>query len=487
MVGRRPPSRRSTEYAWLITGPLALLSVFCCTALGLMVRPAFGSWIVTVVVFAAMIAAAMPTLNIVVRRQALGVTLTEIPLVLAFYFLPPLSVVLAYTLATLVVQIRRKLAPAKFWFNIVRAAAATSLANLVLLALPEIRGVGPSTWGILFAAVGTHTLVTLAAVVAVITLVQGWQAGRELVRNAPPALLTAAINVSVGLLILISLAATNWAFILLAALAGAFVLVYRSYSQFFRQHRTLGNMYQLTRAISESGQDGTLADGCSDRVRTLMQAEYATLWLPGAGSAPGSAADRRVTTTPACSTSRGPRRSCVSWRSTRAGRWPWAPGCRMTRICGAWSGRAGIKDAIIVPLRSGQAVIGTLEVVNRLGDTNHFTPGDVPVFETVAAHAAVALENSRLVDRLRFDAYHDGLTGLPNRRRISGALEEAVRVRARARWSPSCCSTSTACARSTSRWAMPRATRCSPRWPAGCVAARRPPRWSAGSAATSSW
>ncbi len=54
----------------------------------------------------------------------------------------------------------------------------------------------------------------------------------------------------------------------------------------------------------------------------------------------------------------------------------------------------------------------------------------MPIFETIAAHAAVALENSRLVDRLRHDAYHDGLTNLPNRRRITAALEEAIRVRA---------------------------------------------------------
>jgi len=40
------------------------------------------------------------------------------------------------------------------------------------------------------------------------------------------------------------------------------------------------------------------------------------------------------------------------------------------------------------------------------------------------------VENSRLVDRLRFDAYHDALTGLPNRRRMLAALDEAVKVRA---------------------------------------------------------
>jgi diguanylate cyclase (GGDEF)-like protein len=52
------------------------------------------------------------------------------------------------------------------------------------------------------------------------------------------------------------------------------------------------------------------------------------------------------------------------------------------------------------------------------------------LLETIAAHAAVAVENSRLVERLRFDAYHDGLTSLPNRRRVTNGLEEAVAVRA---------------------------------------------------------
>lgn len=46
----------------------------------------------------------------------------------------------------------------------------------------------------------------------------------------------------------------------------------------------------------------------------------------------------------------------------------------------------------------------------------------------MAAHAAVALENSRLVDRLRHDAYHDTLTRLPNRRRVTAALDESVKI-----------------------------------------------------------
>ena len=75
-------------------------------------------------------------------------------------------------------------------------------------------------------------------------------------------------------------------------------------------------------------------------------------------------------------------------------------------------------------------MIGSLEVAGRMHDLEHFTRDDVRLLETIAAHASVAVENNRLVDRLRFDAYHDALTGLPNRRRMLGALEEALKIRA---------------------------------------------------------
>jgi diguanylate cyclase (GGDEF)-like protein len=427
-ASRQPIARRSPEFAWLITGPLALLSVVITTGLALAENHVVDSWLLSAIFFVILIITNIGVLHVVVRRQGFSVTVNELALVVALYMLPPVSVVVVCTLAALVTQLRRRIAPAKLWFNVAKTATGSAMACVVLAALPEINDVGPVAWAILFAATMTNSLVTMFAVVGVLSLVQGKQAGWETARAITPTLITTCINILVGLLILTAIETTAWSALLLVALVCVLAVVYRSYADFFRQHRTLSEVYELTRAVTEAGQDATLIDQLLVRVRALMQAEYATLHLPAQGRHPEVLLTSKVEAPGLLDIAQTPsairRRANEERRSVAVG----------ARLDGDHDldyalRAAGVKDCIVVPLRSGQAVIGTLEMVNRLGDLKNFMAGDVQVLETIAAHAAVAVENSRLVDRLRYDAYHDRLTGLPNRRRVTDALAASVKVR----------------------------------------------------------
>src|SRR5204862_5590878 len=84
-------------------------------------------------------------------------------------------------------------------------------------------------------------------------------------------------------------------------------------------------------------------------------------------------------------------------------------------------------------------VIGSLLVGNRLTEGTTFSDDDLRLMETLANQAAVALENgqleqslaelSRLKEQLRYQAYHDPLTGLANRSLFLDQVNERIAVR----------------------------------------------------------
>ncbi|MFI7598433.1 putative bifunctional diguanylate cyclase/phosphodiesterase [Actinoplanes sp. NPDC049681] len=429
MAGRSPSRGRSSQYAWLITAPLALFALVCLVFYWLAKPTWWHHWAGSLLVLVAFIIAHVSVLSVVVRRQALLVVLNEIPLILAIYFLPPVPVILAPTIASLVTQLRSRTDTTKTAYNVAKSAARTAAALVVVSCMPHIRGAGPGTWGILAAAVATATIVSWLSYAGVITVVQDRRAGQDALRAGSQTLVTAAINIVVGLVFLVALDATWWAAIPLGLLLLAMTFVLRSFSEFFRQHRTLTEVYELTQAMREQGTDGSLPDVLLSRVRTLMRAEYATLWLPAQGRHPEVLLTARVDGKGLLDIA--PTPPPVREEAIRSGHTiPVGPRFGETMHLRPYLRDSRVKDVIAVPLRSGQTSVGCLEVINRLGDAVTFRDADVQVLETIAAHAAVAVENARLVERLRYDAYHDRLTSLPNRRRMIDALAESVKVRA---------------------------------------------------------
>jgi diguanylate cyclase (GGDEF)-like protein/PAS domain S-box-containing protein len=93
------------------------------------------------------------------------------------------------------------------------------------------------------------------------------------------------------------------------------------------------------------------------------------------------------------------------------------------------------ESVIRCPIYTAEGVLGVLSVQSYTPDV--YGEGDVEVLETIAALAATAIRNQRLVEeirrseeRLAYQAFHDSLTDLANRtlflERVGSALERAA-------------------------------------------------------------
>ncbi|MGE5828480.1 MAG: putative bifunctional diguanylate cyclase/phosphodiesterase [Micromonosporaceae bacterium] len=404
---------------------MAALTVAMAVQLAVQYPPRLGQVPAALLFFGLFLLAQAIQLHFEVRRHAFTLILTEIPLLLALFALTPILVIATRLASLLVVLLIERHAVVKIAYNLASVGVTTSVASLIVAASPP-RDVGPGTWLVLAAAVAVATVISLASVVTVISLVQGLPPLSSLARTTASTFTVAAVNTTVGVVVLIASKAEPLSVLLLLFLGAILVFVYRAYAQFVRQHHSLAELYELTRIMADAGRDGSLPDVLLGRVRELLHAEYATLWLPAQGRYPELLLSARVDDPGLLDMS--PLPAALRRRAIAAGE---------TLVVGQKTGDeelrtelrdAGTKDAIVVPLRSGTAVIGSLEVVGRLGDRTQFESADVRLIETLANHVAVAVENSRLVDRLRFDAYHDALTSLPNRRRLLASLEQAVKV-----------------------------------------------------------
>src|ERR1700761_936516 len=102
MTGRQPA--RSPEYAWLITTPMAVFALACALGFGFLEPHWYDRWLGALAATAAIAIANGAILNVVVRRQHAQVVVTEIPLVLAIFFLPHVVVIIAATVGALIAR-----------------------------------------------------------------------------------------------------------------------------------------------------------------------------------------------------------------------------------------------------------------------------------------------------------------------------------------------------------------------------------------------
>jgi diguanylate cyclase (GGDEF)-like protein len=369
------------------------------------------------------------------RGDAQTFSLSELPIVLAWFFATPSDLLLARVLGGLIVIVfisRQSRAKVLFNTSLLYFYACFSLWVFHHLA-PLSLGFGAEGWPAVYVALGLATVLDSVAIAVVIRLAGGEARLREVRKMVAIGVFGVMAVASLGLLAVTAIDQTPLAAGLILIIIGVLYGVFRSYSAISKRYEKLQQLYEFTQILNRSPEFGSAARAILAEARELLRSERAELSLrteDGSGVMRVTLDERGELRTgiqpedasdPAFLAAVENRKSVLVPRGTKD-----------SALAASLTEHAA-KDLIMVPLVQADAVIGTITMLNRLGDVTTFDEEDVKVLSTFANHAAMALENARLIDELRkeaedrqHEALHDSLTGLANRSHLLQSTVQAL-------------------------------------------------------------
>ncbi|GDY29386.1 putative bifunctional diguanylate cyclase/phosphodiesterase [Gandjariella thermophila] len=382
-------------------------------------------------------------INVDVRGGvAWTISFTEIPLVVGLLAAPFPVLLVAHVVAGVGTMLGRKVLD-KALYNAGIFLIEVSTAYALAKGIDHGPGRGWAPWlGALLGALSVPLVSTLIALLGLHVL------GREMRLGGAMRLVlrvgvVGLLNASVGLVCYEIVVTTSGGWALVVLLMTGLIAMYRAYSGLMREQRDLEALSDVSLTVARSGQhhtsrpggrpDATEADGTewqliAERIREQLNANRVVLRMrpdPQAGVTVLVAGEPL----PEAAPSDDPR-------TMREDPMLQLPGShvRYFRALDATDEvreallRRGAHEALVVPLRGATQLLGAVEAHDRLSRWRGFGKADIQLLRTLASHLATAVDNRRLLARLRHDAYHDPLTGLLNRPGFREAAAEPVRT-----------------------------------------------------------
>ena len=435
-------SLRPSARIWTFSAILAALAVLIYRnqLAGLPTPPATLTlpWPLLAVAFAT---AELKVVQVHFRRETHSFSLSEFPAVIGFFFLSPFDYLLAVLLGSSVAFLiggRQRIE--KLVFNLANFALVAVVELTVLYAITDMTGAPHlQDWLAAFGATLAATVLSALTIATVITISGGAPQFEKLPEMIQFGSMVALANTSLALLAVSVLRTDPVLLWLLVLPMGMVFLAYQAYVSEREKHERLELLYQSSRILQHSPElDSTLV-ALLGHARIMFRAELAEIVLyPRADEREALRTTSRQDSAPEVMVPMADPRADAIHAQVRTAVGPF--------FLSTGLGAADDRSDMVSPLRGESDLIGSLRISNRLTAGTTFSDDDLRLLETLANQAAVALENghleqslaelSRLKEELRFQAYHDPLTGLANRTlfldrveaRLAGTTDDGLPV-----------------------------------------------------------
>ncbi|MEO6144797.1 MAG: EAL domain-containing protein [Dermatophilaceae bacterium] len=416
-----------TQFTWLLSAALAAGAMVLTTRTG--GRPILAPHLPVVVIALSMGAsfffAEQFQLNVEFRRQAHTFTLAGVPLLIGVLVLSPLVFVVTRLLASVLAFVWQRVSVDKMAYNSAAYAfEAAADALLVHLLLGPIQELDLRTAFILIAMLAGVDQLISALVLVMIRVHNGPLSRADAIEVLVPALVLSVASTMFAFSMIILFDQGMLGAVAAAMLVATFGAGYRSYAAARRRHQSLALVHEFVTGGVGAQSLETLAEELLSRIRRLLRASTVQVMISESERGNGLPSDADSALTLALSEQDSldishqafdPQdwvvvRTLAQQEPLLATRTTKEPAVRH------WLDGHGFRDAMMVSLPDSSGMRGTLRVTDRLGETSTFTAEDLTLLQTLTGHLAVALRGARLVQKLGFDATHDALTGLANRR-----------------------------------------------------------------------
>jgi diguanylate cyclase (GGDEF)-like protein len=342
------------------------------------------------------------------RREAIALSMSEVPMVLAVVYIAPGPALAARLIGTVLVVLATRRPPLyKFTFNL--AVLTLELACTYLFVWALVNGIGDGDQALVFAVVGGTLASSVVGTTMVAVGISRFEGGllRRIRNDMRLAWWLFFVNATLaGMVLALSLVAP-WLVLLAIAPLALLWYVIKAYGALDQRLRDLNAVHGFTGRVAQSLEPQEIGRVAVLEAASILRTEGAALVVFDGVSAVANEVFGDVGV-------ELPQRALEGFWEQHAN----AVGPTLVRGGDLDDVRlpdGDVKEIMVAPVRDESGVSGVMVVAGRAAGGKRFTDEDLVRLQNLVEQLTTSLRKGLLHQRIEREARHDSLTGLPNR------------------------------------------------------------------------